>query len=65
MHVSTLELADPAAYTPAVHDAGPDPLPWWDRPAALLLAAAACAAIAVLATRGLAGVPAALAHALS
>lgn len=60
MHVSTLEPADPLAYPM------PDPntARWRSRPAALLLAAAVCAAIAVLATHGLVGVPAALSAAL-
>jgi len=61
MHVSTLELADPAAY-PRPNAAG---AVWWDEPAALLLAAAVCATIAVLATRALVAVPAALSAALT
>lgn len=61
MHVSTLDLAEPSAYSvPETDEAG-----WWNEPAALLLAAAVCAAIAVLATRGLVAVPAALAAALT
>lgn len=60
MHVSTLELADPAVYPkPDIDKAG-----WWDRPAALLLSAVFCAAVAALATRGLVAVPAALSAAL-